>query len=141
MKRALFAAALFAAIAGCKSAERHVPDREIVRTIPAERARVDLERLLENAGITEYRVKVDQFAYEANGWSKFHYAELDPHAYRWKVLETTYFIVRPKGEYGGSTPELEGDLIWFHAAHREDAEKLLDTLESLKAAAVASAKP
>lgn len=137
-----FAAACAAALAGCSSAVPYQPERAIVRSIPPEKARATLRHMLVKAGAM-VKVDEDSFTYRGHDGEprRYRYAELDPHISLWKAIDANFYLVRPVGEYTGHAAGLEGDLIWLPESQREDAETMLDALESLKAAALEKKEP
>ncbi len=149
---ALVAACLFAA-SGCKSLVPYRPDREVVRSIPSALARDALRDLLVRATAYPYSGTLEQidvgetelgFVFTDQGslflpevQASFRYDELDPHVYAYEGgAARDPFVVRMIGPIEKTIGiNAHYGCLWFPGESREDAEKLVDALSSLRTAA------
>lgn len=152
----LFAAVcILVALAGCtSSAVPYRPDRQVVRGIPSEKAKVELRARLaratasnfglgSNHAIVPVAVDDDGFTFRTTSdpmWEsadkdyRYRYAQIDPHAYTY-ASRGDAVCLKLTGEYTNPIrlANMNDECIWFES--REDAEVAIDALESLKAAA------
>jgi hypothetical protein len=146
MRHSIVAIVGLLAIAGCAPEYiRYEPDRQAVRSIPAEKAREAIrERLGRGKGVANVSVSADRFQYTAGGAKHdLSYKATQPAIYMRSSSEAgksggsvgMMALPPPKPEYvvyfTGTPLTDAAELVAL--AEREDAEVLVDALASLGA--------
>ena len=142
-----FAIAACVALAGCASDVPYQPSRAIVSSIPPERARAELKRLL---GVGYFMLEISSARMEniEVGETAFSFpATFGTFGQRLKKCRFPYAILHPRATYESGLPSVFlvrltefNDPEHIRFDEKEDVETFLDVLESLKAHALDSLK-